>query len=71
MRLARSQPAATFTDGQKLQLKSQLLSYRMLIRGEMVDQVILRAATLTNIRNDIDKNDMKKLSNFFRQEYNK
>ena len=71
VRLARSQPAATFTDGQKLQLKSQLLSYRMLIRGEMVDQVILRAATLTNIRNDIDKNDMKKLSNFFRQEYNK
>eukprot|EP00092_Neocalanus_flemingeri_P024823 GFUD01026917.1.p1 GENE.GFUD01026917.1~~GFUD01026917.1.p1 ORF type:complete len:1084 (-),score=315.06 GFUD01026917.1:45-3296(-) len=61
---------AEYTDSQKLQLKSQILAYRMVSRKERLPQIVKLAASNTNLKSmNIPKNEMRSLSNFFRQEY--
>merc|ERR1719481_556663 len=61
---------AEFTDSQKLQLKSQILAYRMLTRKERLSGIVKIAASNTNLKGmSIPKNEMRSLSNYFRQEY--
>jgi len=61
---------AEYTDSQKLQLKSQILAYRMLSRKEKLPGIVRTAASNTNLKSmSIPKNEMRSLSNFFRQEY--
>jgi len=59
-------PKAEFTDSQKLQLKSQILAYRMVARKEKLPGIIKIAASNTNLKSmSIPKNEMRSLSNFF------
>ena len=55
---------------QQLQLKSQVLAYRMLQRKEKLPQVVRIAASNQSLKNiNLAKNEMRRLNNFFRQEY--
>jgi len=62
--------APSYTAPQKLQLKSQMLAYRMLARGEILLDVVMKAATSRNLKAlGLPKDEMKKLGNVFTKEY--
>jgi len=67
---AQKGPAPAFSDSQKLQLKSQILAYRLLGRFEAMLPVVRVAATSRSLKSlGLPKDEMRILSRAFNQEY--
>merc|ERR1712129_223515 len=67
---AQKGPAPAFSDSQKLQLKSQILAYRLLGRFEAMLPVVRGAATSRSLKSlGLPKDEMRILSRAFNQEY--
>ena len=54
---------------QKLQLKSQILAYRMIRRNAKLPQIVKKAATNETFKTNCSTNDREHLSKLFQVEY--